>query len=47
MAAGEVIRWDQTTIPRMLRRAAERFGSALALDDEGVRFSFTELAVFY
>jgi acyl-CoA synthetase (AMP-forming)/AMP-acid ligase II len=44
MAAGEDIRWDQMTIPRMLRRAAERFGAALALDDEGVRFSFTELA---
>ena len=28
----------------MLRRAAERFGAALALDDEGVRFSFAELA---
>jgi acyl-CoA synthetase (AMP-forming)/AMP-acid ligase II len=44
MAAGEDIRWDETTIPRTLRRAAERFGGALALDDEGVRFSFRELA---
>jgi acyl-CoA synthetase (AMP-forming)/AMP-acid ligase II len=44
MAAGDDIRWDQMTIPRTLRRAAERFGGALALDDEGVRFSFTELA---
>jgi acyl-CoA synthetase (AMP-forming)/AMP-acid ligase II len=44
MAAGDDIRWDQMTIPRMLRRAGERFGAALALDDEGVRFSFTELA---
>jgi HIP---CoA ligase len=44
MAAGEDIRWDQLTIPRALRRAAERFGDGLALDDEGVRFRFTELA---
>jgi acyl-CoA synthetase (AMP-forming)/AMP-acid ligase II len=44
MAAGEDIRWDQLTIPRALRRAAERFGDALALDDEGRRFSFAELA---
>jgi len=44
MAAGEDIRWDQLTIPRALRRAAERFGDGLALDDEGVRFSFPELA---
>ena len=44
MAAAENIRWEQMTIPRMLRRAAERFGAALALDDEGRRFSFTELA---
>jgi HIP---CoA ligase len=44
MAAAEDIRWEQTTIPRTLRRAAERFGGALALDDEGVRFGFTELA---
>jgi acyl-CoA synthetase (AMP-forming)/AMP-acid ligase II len=44
MAAAEDIRWDQTTIPRALRRAAQRFGDALALDDEGRRFSFAELA---
>ncbi len=44
MAARDDIRWEEMTIPRTLRRAAERFGSALALDDEGVRFSFTELA---
>ena len=44
MAAAEDIRWDQMTIPRMLRRAGERFGDALALEDEGTRFSFTELA---
>jgi acyl-CoA synthetase (AMP-forming)/AMP-acid ligase II len=44
MAAGDDIRWDLMTIPRTLRRAAERFGGALALDDEGVRFSFTQLA---
>jgi acyl-CoA synthetase (AMP-forming)/AMP-acid ligase II len=44
MAATEDIRWDQLTIPRALRRAAERFGAALALDDEGRRFSFVELA---
>src|SRR5688572_18334564 len=44
MAAGPDIRWRETTIPRTLRRAAERFGGALALDDEGVRFGFTELA---
>jgi HIP---CoA ligase len=36
--------WEEMTIPRTLRRAAERFGGALALDDEGVRFSFTQLA---
>ncbi len=44
MAAGDDIRWDQMTIPRTLHRAADRFGDALALDDEGVRFSFGELA---
>jgi acyl-CoA synthetase (AMP-forming)/AMP-acid ligase II len=44
MDAAEDIRWEQMTIPRALRRAAERFGTALALDDEGVRFSFVELA---
>jgi len=44
MAARDDIRWDQMTIPRTLARAAERWGTALALDDEGVRFSFTELA---
>jgi acyl-CoA synthetase (AMP-forming)/AMP-acid ligase II len=44
MAAADDIRWDQTTIPRALRRAAERFGDALALDDEGVRFGFAKLA---
>jgi acyl-CoA synthetase (AMP-forming)/AMP-acid ligase II len=44
MAAAEDIRWDEMTIPRTLRRAAERFGAALALDDEGVRMSFVELA---
>ena len=44
MAAAEDIRWDQMTIPRTLRRAAERFAGALALDDEGRRFSFAELA---
>ena len=42
--SGDDVRWDQMTIPRTLRRAAERFGAALALDDEGRRFSFTELA---
>jgi len=44
MEPGDDIRWDQMTIPRALRRAAERFGAALALDDEGVRFGFVELA---
>jgi len=44
MAEGRDIRWDQMTIPRTLRRAAERFGDALALDDEGVCLSFTQLA---
>jgi HIP---CoA ligase len=44
MAAAEDIRWDGMTIPRTLRRAAERFGDALALDDEGMRLSFGELA---
>jgi acyl-CoA synthetase (AMP-forming)/AMP-acid ligase II len=44
MAAGDDIRWDQMTIPRTLRRAAERFGDALALDDEGFQLSFRELA---
>ena len=44
MEAADDIRWDQMTIPRTLRRAAERFGAALALDDEGRRFSFVELA---
>jgi acyl-CoA synthetase (AMP-forming)/AMP-acid ligase II len=42
--SGDDVRWDQMTIPRTLRRAAERYGAALALDDEGRRFSFTELA---
>jgi acyl-CoA synthetase (AMP-forming)/AMP-acid ligase II len=44
MGAAEDIRWDQMTIPRTLWRAAERCGGALALDDEGRRFSFGELA---
>jgi len=44
MAAAEDIRWGAMTIPRTLSRAAERFGAACALDDEGVRMSFTELA---
>jgi acyl-CoA synthetase (AMP-forming)/AMP-acid ligase II len=44
MAAAEDIRWEGMTIPRTLRRAAERFGAALALDDEGRRFSFEGLA---
>ncbi len=44
MDAADDIRWDQTTFPRALWRAAERFGDALALDDEGVRLSFRELA---
>ncbi len=44
MAAAGDIRWEQLTIPRALRRAAERFGAALALDDEGARMSFVELA---
>ena len=44
MPARDDIRWDQMTIPRTLRRAAERFGAALALDDEGVRFGFADLA---
>ena len=44
MGADDDIRWDQMTIPRMLRRAAERFGDALAFADEGTCFSFAELA---
>jgi acyl-CoA synthetase (AMP-forming)/AMP-acid ligase II len=44
MELGGDIRWDETTIPRMLWRAAERFGAALALDDEGVRLGFTQLS---
>jgi len=44
MSAPDDIRWDQTTYPRMLWRAAERWGDAVALDDEGVRLSFRELA---
>src|SRR5262245_58133672 len=44
MGARDDIRWEEMTIPRTLRRAAERFGAALALDDEGMRFSFIELA---
>src|SRR5262245_2717473 len=44
MAEGRDIRWDQLTIPRTLHRAAERYGDALALDDEGVRLGFRELA---
>jgi acyl-CoA synthetase (AMP-forming)/AMP-acid ligase II len=44
MGAGDDIRWDRLTIPRALRLAAERFGDAPAMDDEGVRLSFRELA---
>jgi acyl-CoA synthetase (AMP-forming)/AMP-acid ligase II len=44
MAAAEDIRWKHMTIPRMLAWAAEHYGDALALDDEGVRLGFRELA---
>ncbi|MEN8158919.1 MAG: FadD3 family acyl-CoA ligase [Myxococcota bacterium] len=44
MGAADDIRWDQMTFPRTLWRAAEHHGDALALDDEGVRLSFGELA---
>ena len=44
MDAADDIRWDQMTFPRTLWRAAERYGDALALDDEGVQLSFRELA---
>ena len=36
--------WDQMTIPKTLLRAAEKWPSASALEDEGQRWTFTELA---
>ena len=36
--------WQQTTIPRMLRRAASRWPDASALEDDTRSFSFAQLA---
>jgi len=35
--------WDQLTLPKIVARAARRFGEQSAIEDEGVRLSFAQL----
>ena len=40
----EPINWNEMTIPRVMRAAAERFGTATALEEGDTTMSFEELA---